>query len=373
MTRNLGIVLVVLLLLCGLVVLRLGPSRDSSPPDDSPAEPVPDDDPQEPASATQPEDLTEDDRAGTPFRWRSWVLPQAPLTPTLVGTKQVTTLFRRASLELPWYRVTADHNAIHEGAIWPRVGVPEGTRTAYVMRYDTWRHCVSFDGGARALLRMRGLHFVLADEFSVAPGEGAVHVRWWEYDETGDPEADMVFREDEYYVVCLDREPAEQWRNGRDEPACDLETELPHITGIVEVRPAYDLTGHSPSRLLPLTGDSITAWRTDRCTVTREPDTHRFLVRATGGTPRPLPIELTQQLLYALHTCRWRLRTTPLRNPQAPSTIEYRDGAGERRTVRVVYDMGAWVAHPGGEAPLTTTYPELMIRVNRRIRELLEL
>jgi hypothetical protein len=157
------------------------------------------------------------------------------LVPEEIGVRRIALGDKTHNIR--WYRIRADDNAIRSGSFWPRIGCPTGTVAAYVGRYQRNEWCEwHADGNTRDQMSAWGVSFVMPAACRVAPGPGPVNIRWWLFEEKGDG-VDLAFRDGRYYVFCLDRQPVATWTHAANRASCDLDTELEHVIGVIEIQP----------------------------------------------------------------------------------------------------------------------------------------
>jgi len=278
-------------------------------------------------------------------------------------------------------RVRADYSAISTTEFWKRLHSVPGTKAAYVGYYHKIRWCEWFNDRTSAQMSAQGVDFLVRDGFRVNPGPGQVYVRRWLFEEQGRNEV-MVFKDGRYYVFCLDRQPVERWRSLAKEPGCDMDTELEHVTGIIEIEPTFESEKRSSSSPLHLTGDSLLLFREERYggpaagyeqeyAVVRSKD-GIFQCENRGEGSAPASPETVQKLLYALNTCEWtrhdELHAFTISPPVTRTVLEYKDTAGQTRTVIVSYDNGGWHTDRFKSAYWSTIYPQLLFEVQEDIR-----
>ena len=118
-------------------------------------------------------------------------------------------------LKIPWYKFEVDYNAfnnalyntIKKGQIWKEIKVPSGTKTAYVGYYGDIEF-PAWDGDEHLLLCAKGFNFMCADgyKYKVGPGPGTILMEDFFYEEKESLDT-MSFKDDRYYVFCLDSQP----------------------------------------------------------------------------------------------------------------------------------------------------------------------
>jgi len=282
--------------------------------------------------------------------------------------------------QIPWYRVRADYNSIETAEFWKKLRSVPGSKTAYTGRYHEMTWCEWFPDGTRGQLVGWGVDFLQpADSFRVAPGPGEVGIRRWLFEEQQRGQ-DMAFKGDlhqvRYYVFCLDREPVEQWRSLGDDPMCDLDAELEHVIGIIEIEPTFELGEPSSPAVLHVTQESLVTFRHERHGVSRGYEQEYAVVRAQDGALRfeaqglpsaPASPEVVQKLLYAINTCEWRkqsgLHAFAISPPVTRTIVAYRDKKGQSRKVTICYDMGGWFMERFDFTHYASAHPHLLFEV----------
>jgi hypothetical protein len=304
-------------------------------------------------------------------------LEPAPSGLEKVGVRSITILGQE--YRIPWYKIRADYNFIETAAFWAEVPCPEGTKTTYVGLYGDIRWCEWGDFG-EVLVSSVGVLFSVPDHFRVKPGPGEVNVRWWLHEERRTN--GMAFQDDRYYVFCLDRAPMEQWRNLANEPACDMDTELAHVIGIIAIEPTFDFTKHPHSEALYVTQDSLLSVVEEYSygneykqglAVTRTGDTS-FHLETSGEKTVTAPPEFVQRMLYALNTCSWRrenkLHKFEISPPVMRTLVTYKDKSGKTRKVTIEYDYGFSYLTQSDTDYYSTPHPYLWYEVQRQAQEL---
>jgi hypothetical protein len=305
-----------------------------------------------------------------------WAALNAEYTPERLGTRPFT--HRDKEYRIPWYKVRADYNSIRTPDLWKRIRSPQETKAAYVGYYHEIRWCEWLDDRTRNRLVAQGVDFLWNSDFSVHPGPGSVYVRRWLFEEKGNAEA-MAFKDKNYYVFLLDRQPVEQWRSLANKPGCDLDTELEHVIGIIEIEPTFEFDERSSSSPFYVSRDSLLVFRYERHGFSGYAQEYA-VVRSKDGTLRsqaqgaetvPANPATVQKLLYALNTCEWRRRTEPhvfeIAPPVTRATLEYRDKLGQTRRVVISYDRGGWHTDRFESAYYFTTRPLLLFEVQEEI------
>jgi hypothetical protein len=279
----------------------------------------------------------------------------------------------------PWYVADVDYNRIETKEFWASIICPEGTRAACVGRYGDIHWCEFHDGGS-SMMMSTGLDFIDLGRHPVAPGHGKVHVRWWLHTEEAKGGDEPRFRMDRYYVFCLDREPQQTWTNLAKEPACDMDTELDHVIGIIEVRPTFDEVGHEPSEAMHLEPGTLKSFREER--LNGLPKTYELeygverggdgLLSFVNGTGRRVPADpaTMKKLVYAMNTSGWTKAEKDHTYENAPAVtrtlIDWTDRNGKARKAAIGYDTGGWFMETDGRF-YQAYYPNLLYEVKSEI------
>lgn len=294
----------------------------------------------------------------------------------LVGTRNFTVGDK--TLGIPWYRLDADYHAISTAGFWNSVKAPAGTKTAYVGHYGDVEWCKWFDDQSHAMMRARGLEFIVPDEYRVTPGPGAVSIRWWLYEEQTQSDT-MAFRDGRYYVFCLDREPLQQWLNAAKEPGCDMDTELQHSIAIIEIHPTFIFSSRPSSGALYLSRNNLLCYRQERyngqsssydlefAVLQKESNQFEFQIPQGHFSAQP---EVMQKLLYAVTTCTWQQQKQSHRfeSPAVVRTsVEYLDDKSARKTAIIEYDNGSWHLKYPEKKYYATVFPHLLYEVKKDI------
>ena len=316
------------------------------------------------------------------YDWPCLASPTTEYPTKKLGVRSIAA--RGKQYKIPWYRVRADYNSIKTADFWKKLRSPQGTKTAYVGQYGKIRWCEWFDGETHAQRCAQGVDFLGDSRFRVDPGPGRVYLRRWLFDEQRRDEG-MVFNDRRYYVFCLDSQPAEQWRTVDKRPGCDLDGELEHVIGIIEVQPTFELDERSSSPILHVTRESLLAFRSERhyafpesayeqefAVVRAEDGTFRF--ESKGKKSAAAKLETVQKLLYAVNTCKWAKHGKPhvfeVSPPVTRTVLVYRDKQHQARKVTICYDMGGWYMDDFDSGHYSTVYPHLLFEVQDDIREL---
>jgi len=278
----------------------------------------------------------------------------------------------------PWHVAEADYNRIETKEFWAAIVCPEGTKAACVGQYRNIEWC-EWRGDAIYQISSTGVDFIDLGRHPVTPGRGKVHVRWWLHEEEA-KDTDLRFRMGRYYVFCLDREPRETWKNLAKEPACDMDTELDHVIGVIEVRPMFDDAGHEPSEAVHLEPTTLKSFREERLSgltktyeleqgVERGEDGQLSLVDGEGRRASADSATL-QKLLYAVNTAGWVRAEKEHTYDTAPAVtrtlITWMDRDGKARQAAIGYDMGGWFMKTNGGF-YHAYYPYLLNEVGSEI------
>lgn len=276
---------------------------------------------------------------------------------------------------IPWYRYFGNYNAISTKAFWQSVPLPDGVRASYVGYYRRLRWCEWINKRTHRLMRAKGVSFINISDYIVPPGPGSVKIRRWLYEETS-KQMPARFKDERYYVFALDRPPQERWRNGANEPATDLDPELSHVMGIVEVQPTFDSPMKSKDTVLYLTADNLVRFEnmrnyssSSRMDFSVERISNRFVVRTAKGDRTASP-ETLEKLFSAINTLEWKAHPRSPHFDAAPvakTTITYQTSDAVEKTVVIEYRDGAWVLRNHDDKFYTTIHPRLLYEVQKDI------
>jgi len=307
-----------------------------------------------------------------------WAAPATEYSVEKLGVRNFA--LGEREYKIPWYRARADYNSIETAEFWKRLHCPPETKAAYVGYYHTIEWCEWFDDQKHAQVSAQGMDFLVRENFRVNPGPGKVYVRRWLFQEQRRDEG-MVFKDKRYYVFLLDRQPVEQWRTVAKKPGCDMDTDLEHLIGIIEIQPTFEFDERSSSSPLYVTRDSLLVFRQERHGCPAGYEQEYAVVRSKDGTFRcetqkavsaPASPETVQKLLYAFNTCAWTRHNEPhtfeISPAVARTVLECKDKQGRARTVTISYDKGGWHTDRVESVYYSTGYPQLLFEVQEDIR-----
>ncbi len=293
-----------------------------------------------------------------------------------VGDRQLVVHQRK--FVFPWYHVKADHNEIVSNSVWRRIDAPPGTKTSYIARYGEieWHE---YQNDTRDTLICQGLDFAGAgDKRRIRRGPGPVFIRRWCHEERAN-EGEMRFRSDRHYIVCLDRIPEPTFTNMAKNPSCDLDTELGHVCGIIEVEHHYDWRSLPNWKHLPIDEKSLLSFDQFRHGYPSDGYNLEYAIRRTdsgsfdASTPDGSTLatdRIVNLTLYALRSCEWQELKTPHRFRRSPPVTKSRlivDTARGQKEVNIAYDHGGWFMEFGGKQ-YVAAYPPLLFTVHSKIK-----
>ena len=302
------------------------------------------------------------------------------------------------TFSFPWYHVKADHNQIVKDKIWQRITAAAGSKTAYIGDYGTIEliefskdggHSSMYTSGMRLFFTRENARFKVAPGKEVGPGEevaqskevgpGKVYIRHWYFDDSK-TKGPMRFKSLEHdYVVCLDREPISTFKSYGGKPGCDLDTELSHVIGMIEVEHTYNWKDLPDWKVAPINDQSLIRLRVLRRRYDlpdirfEKGESNKHEVANRDGVSVASD-DVFSRLLYALRSCQWRELNTPHKFSRWPTVTETQIVIATKtgqKTLKIFYDNGAWILNIG-DKQYKTAHPLQLFEVQSMVDQLVE-
>ena len=288
---------------------------------------------------------------------------------TRVGTRKIEEAGKEISF--PWYRVKADHQQIRSDKIWSRIPAVEGSKTAFVGSYGETEILQLVDDEVVSFFEP-GMQFLsMDDKTRLKVGPGKVRPRHWYFDEKK-TKGPMRFRSENgfQYIVCLDREPVSTFKYFSGKPGFNLNTELDHISAIIEVEHTYDWRALSDWEMISVSPDSLVSFRSkhevyDKPTMYFEKGSTNKHKAANKDFEGTVDDEILNRLVYALRSCNWKEVAVAHkfgRQPPVSTTKIVLLNAEETQELQIDYDNGAWIMSFDGKQ-YTTGHPSELFEV----------
>ena len=251
----------------------------------------------------------------------------------------------------PWYYAKADHNQFLSNKIWPRIAAVPGSKATYIGDYGM-TELIEFSNEHGSLSTFEpGMQFYDSEKRRLKIGPGKVKIRHWYFDETK-KDGPMRFKGRGYdYVVCLDREPESTFKFYGGDPGFNLNTELAHVIGIIELEHTYNWKELPDWKLAPINDQSLIRFRVVRRGFDlpdirfEKGESNKHTVANRDGVAIAGD-DVLNRLLYGLRSCKWRELKTPHEFSRWPTVTETQivlSSENGQKTLTILYDSGAWV------------------------------
>ena len=308
-----------------------------------------------------------------------------PIPENFVGTRSLAE--GKTKVQIPWYRVDLDYNFSRAAYFWKRIPVLSGTKAAYIARYCDVGYYDSFDDATEMEIRFKGFDFGLINDFGdeciVKPGPGTEEIHMWFYEDQEEGST-TSFRESidngrgPFYIFCFDHQPGPH-PSDYNSMVYEMEQELDHIVGIIEVTIKIDFSDWPISSPLKLTQENLLTFR-EESTDPAEPelifgvqkkdvDSFEYL---TPEGKLPAKPEIIQKLLYAFNTCLiWKEIEEYPDFDEGYTTrtlITYLDEKGEKKEAEILFHDQLYLKLLENKY-YSTWYPDLLEEIEEEIEK----